>query len=293
MDLVAPKRSHHAKPPAGEEQRKKAGCQAITSFFKVPPPAPKAGRPAGLPPKKRGRPAGPSVEVPPKPTPDDSVPLPVKPPSVLGKRAAASMVGAKLKRTNWGKGAALERMTTAVSDWDAKTGPLLQANKEMLLPEYAQLIGIPYSTLLPYARPERGKRKQLGKSVGPAPLFNDEEQQWAVDVIRRFDRGNDGKTKRECVDLLHDLKPQLDRKAVEKAFDRTVRPGHAAELTGIVRANSTTVKRTAITVAQQWRWHKVRGTGPAIPRVHPRAAVSSWVERALRARALLRRWIKP
>ena len=42
---------------------------------------------------------------------------------------------------------------------------------------------------------------------------------------------------------------------VRKAFDRTIRPHHKEELTGIVKANPTTVKRTAITVPQQYRWH--------------------------------------
>jgi hypothetical protein len=62
---------------------------------------------------------------------------------------------------------------------------------------------------------------------------------------------------RECVDMMHDLRPDLKRKAVQQAFDRTVRPKHKKELTGIVKANATTVKRTVITVPQQYRWHMV------------------------------------
>ena len=52
--------------------------------------------------------------------------------------------------------------------------------------------------------------------------------------------------------MMHDLRPDLKRKAVQQAFDRTVRPKHKKELTGIVKANATTVKRTVITVPQQY-----------------------------------------
>jgi hypothetical protein len=111
--FAKPKRSHHARPPSSEEQRRKSGCAAITQFFVPPAPTPKAGRPAGLPPKKRGRrPAGPEVEVLPA-VPEESVS--VEPaPGPLGKRAAATMLGTKLKRVNWGKGEGLERMRKAV-----------------------------------------------------------------------------------------------------------------------------------------------------------------------------------
>lgn len=248
------KRSHHIKPLSGEEQRIKARCASIQDFFKSPPPAPKAGRPAGLPPKKRGRPAGP----PKPPVPEEPLTLPpVEAAPALGKRAAAAMLGTTLKRVNWGKGDALARLTKAVDDWDNKTGTVLEADKSMNLPKYAECVGIPYPTLAPYARDDVSKRKQLGISVGNQAHFSEYETGFTVDAIRRYDRGNDGKNKREIVDMLHDLKPELSRRAVQRSFDETTRPQHKEQLTGIVKANSTTVKRTAITVAQQWRWHTV------------------------------------
>ena len=176
---------------------------------------------------------------------------------VLGKRAAAGLLGTTLKRANWGKGEGLDRMMVAISDWDAKSGAFLEAEKEMPLGRYAELVGIPYPTLVQYACKDIGKRKVLGLSVGNKAHFNGEKTQFAADVIRIRDRGNDGMNKRECVDMLHDLRPDLNRKAVMQAFDRTVRPQHTKVMTGIVHANPTTVKRTAITVAQQYRWHTV------------------------------------
>ena len=168
------------------------------------------------------------------------------------------MLGVKLTRVNWGKGAGLERMTKAVEDWDSKTGPFLEDEKTMSLPRYAVLVNIPFPTLAGYVRPDLDKRKDLGMSAGKRPLFSEDEQTFGVDVIRIHDRGNDGLNKRQCIDTLHDMRPDLTRSSVTKTFDRTMRPKYTAELTGIIKANATTVKRTSITVPQQYRWHTVR-----------------------------------
>ena len=122
---------------------------------------------------------------------------------------------------------------------------------------FASIVGIPYKTFYDYANSNKGKRKVLGATVGRKRSFTADEEQFAVDVVRRYDRGNDGKNKRQCIDLLHDLRPDLKRKSVANCFDRTIRPSHGSTLTGIIKANATTVKRTAITVPQQWRWHTV------------------------------------
>ena len=259
--FAKPKRSHHAKPkpPVPDEK-----TRFINNFFPKLPPPPRVGRPAVLPPKKRGRPPAESSKTQ-RPAASSSPPPATSEPgaassssSILGKRAAATLVGTKLKRTNWSTGEHLERLTKAVENWDAKTGEFLTQDPTLSLIKYAELAGISYQTLAAYACKDVGKRKALGKSVGKKPLFGAAEQQFSVDVIRRHDRGNDGLDKRACVDVLHDLRPELSRKSVAEAFDRTVRPHHRDALTGIRKANPTTVKRTAITVAQQYRWHSVR-----------------------------------
>jgi hypothetical protein len=165
------------------------------------------------------------------------------------------MIGAKLKRINWGHGEPLEHLTKAVQHWDAKSGPHLATEPAMPLTRYAEMVEIHYQTLSDYCCKDLTKRKQLGKSVGSQPIFTADEQQFAVDVVRHHDRGNDGLNKRQCVDVLHELKPTIKRASVAQTFDRTVRKNHTAVLTGIVKANPTTVKRTAIIVAQQYRWH--------------------------------------
>ena len=261
--LPAPKRSHHAapKPPAPDSK-----TSFITSFFKSPPPPPQVGRPPGLPPKKRGpKPQAPAPSSPPLELPATSLPATSSQKS-LGKRAAAALVGTKLKRINWGHGEPLERMTKVVADWDAKTGPHLMEKPTMLLTEYAKLVDINYQTLSVYCCNNHSKRKQLGSSVGNKPLFNEAEQQFVVDVVRRHDRGNDGLDKRQCIDVMQDMKPEFKRSALLHTFDRVIRPSHRGELTGIVKANPTTVKRTAITVAQQYRWHMCVDQGLAFLR---------------------------
>ena len=251
----AAKRSHHAKPKPPKPDSK---TQLMTSFFQKPPPPPQPGRPAGLPPKKRGRPAASATSSTDSPQPAPAVPERATEESSekkLGKRAAATMIGAKLKRINWGHGEPLEHLTKAVQHWDAKSGLHLATEPAMPLTRYAEMVEIHYQTLSDYCCKDLTKRKQLGKSVGSQPIFTADEQQFAVDVVRHHDRGNDGLNKRQCVDVLHELKPTIKRASVAQTFDRTVRKNHTAVLTGIVKANPTTVKRTAIIVAQQYRWH--------------------------------------
>ena len=150
------------------------------------------------------------------------------------KRAAAEMCGAKLKRANWGTGDALVCLTKAVEDWDAKTGPYLE-DKTLSLRKYAACVDIPFQTLGSYVCNDLGKRKVLGTSVGAKPLFNEAEQQFAVYRT----------SSAKCVDILHELRPDLKRKAVVDAFNRTVWPKHKEELTRIIKASATSASAAA------------------------------------------------
>ena len=98
----------------------------------------------------------------------------------------------------------------------------------MPLKHYAARVGIPYPTLQEYCRSDKGKRTVLGSSVGTASLFSDEQQQFAVDVIVRHDRGNDGLNRRRCIDVLHDLQPGLKRKMSLSTL--TITLGHATRM---------------------------------------------------------------
>ena len=97
----------------------------------------------------------------------------------------------------------------------------------------------------------------MGCQAGRKRVLSAETSQFVSDTLRRKDRANDGLTRQGGIDLLQDLEPQLTLSQCARAFDRNVRVENKEVLTGIVKAQSSTVKRSAITVQQQWRWHKV------------------------------------
>ena len=100
--------------------------------------------------------------------------------------------------------------------------------------------------------PPNSKRIKLGASVGRKPIIGPDTQAVITDVLIRHDRANHGKGVKEAVDILDTMHPHL-----EGSFRRTVRPKFVKVLTGRVTVQATTTKRTAFTVQQQWRWHKV------------------------------------
>ena len=62
----------------------------------------------------------------------------------------------------------------------------------------------------------------------------------------------------EAVDILEQMFPEYLRKQLDQAFRRTVRPQYSESMTDPFAVLPTTTMRTAITPAQQWRWHKVK-----------------------------------
>ena len=97
--------------------------------------------------------------------------------------------------------------------------------------------------------------RQLGSRPGRAGLLQQGEVDSIVDVLKRADRGNDGMDRPKAIDTVLDIKPHLSRKQAADTFRMLVQKKHKNELTGPVKAQATTTKRTGITVAQQYRWH--------------------------------------
>ena len=126
---------------------------------------------------------------------------------------------------------------------------------------FAELRGIPFSTLQGHVAPSNSKRIKLGASVGRKPvicsIISPASQAVITDVLIRLDRANQGKGVKEAVDILETMHPGCTRTQLEGSFRRTVRPKFVKVLTGPVTVQATTTKRTAFTVQQQWRWHKV------------------------------------
>jgi hypothetical protein len=178
-------------------------------------------------------------------------------PATRPKLKEADSPPIKNKRTNYSKGSLLKRLTQAVHDWDKVTGNRLDSNGEAVgIDMFASIVGIPRKTLEKYVHEDRNKRRKLGFFVGRAPALNEKDSNFAADVLCRADRGNEGYTRKEAVDMIQDLKPRMNRKQASRSLTMHVIHSHPDVLKQkVVKAQSTTTKQTAITVPQQWRWH--------------------------------------
>jgi len=117
---------------------------------------------------------------------------------------------------------------------------------------------IPFTTLQTHITPNDNKRIKLGSGVGRKPVFDDQREAIIVDVLIRKDRANEGASVGVAVDIPEQMCPLYSRKQLDQAFRRTVRPQYSERMINPVPMQVTTTKRTAITPAQQWRWHKVK-----------------------------------
>ena len=261
-------------PPKGTRKMAITPAQAtaarnslVTRWFTPAPEPPKRGRPS-LPFKKRGR--KPEVQAR-AVTPEMSFAQVVV--GVAAAPAAAPAPVAKAKRTNWSTGEPFERLTTAVNDWLNKTGSLLTDDPDMSMLIYGRRVMIPQKTLHTYLHPNLALRRPLGSKAGKPSLVRADAQQFCVDVLVRRDRGNDGLNNREAVDMVQDLAPELTRNQARDAFRRTIHPSNKDTLTNIVKVQASTTKRSAITVPQQYRWHKVPCTSEPAHAQHSHCCV--------------------
>jgi hypothetical protein len=140
----------------------------------------------------------------------------------------------KAMRTSYSKGEGLMKMTNA------------------------EVHDIPFTTLQTHIIPNDSKRIKLGSGVGRKPILDDQREAIIVDVLIRKDRANEGTSVGEAVDIFEQMCPEYLRKQLDQAFRRTVRPQYSERMTDPFAVQATTNKRTTITPAQQWRWHKVR-----------------------------------
>ena len=121
----------------------------------------------------------------------------------------------------------------------------------------AEQRNIPYTTLQTHITSNDAKRIKLGSSVARKSIIGRASAEIIADVLIRRDRVDQGVGVRGAVDILQEMHPEYTRKQFDQAFRRTVRPIYSERLTNLVAVQNTTTKRTAITVLQQFRWHKV------------------------------------
>ena len=208
----------------------------VRSFFKT---LPKPGRP-------KKRPRGPAPAPPPY-----TGPLPAaaarktKPAVVETKRPKV-----KTTRTNWSLPVNQEILQQAIDDWLNKTG---ECEEHHSMREFAALCGIPKGTFSNYVTGNAENRNVVGKGVGRPTLFTAEDVQVVVDTIKRADRGHEGMSIPEVHRMCEALRPDLQHTQIVNAMTRTVRPAQKKQLTGRVKAQATTTKRSAINVPQQYR----------------------------------------
>ena len=227
------------KLPKTEEAAKEQGLSSMTSFFSLKP---KPGRPTKNS-SKAGRKA--AAE-----SPDAA--------AVAAPTAAAAKPQAKkvaVARRNWSKGEGLKAMTDAVAEWEQEQK---KPEKERTsLRFFAEQHNISYTTLQTHITSNDAKRIKLGSSAGRKSIISCASAEIISDVLIRKDRVNQGVGVRGAVDILQEMHPEHTRKQLDQSFRRKVRPDHSERLTNLVAVQNTTTKRTAITVPQQYRWHKV------------------------------------
>jgi hypothetical protein len=134
----------------------------------------------------------------------------------------------KQKRTNWSKGENLLKIASAVKDWEDETGEALDSNGEKLrLAVYSNVVGIPYSTFKKFVAAKQETRREVGKSVGKAPLLAKQDQLFLAELLVRKDRANDGAQPKEAIDMVQDLDTSLTRLQATRHLQRTLIPNFA------------------------------------------------------------------
>ena len=126
----------------------------------------------------------------------------------------------------------------------------------MSIATHATKFDLTKGQLAPFVTENLAKRRKLGEKMGAKPLLSTEQQEFVADTIIRYDRGNEGKSVGEMIDLTADTMPGLSREQCRHALRRTVRHRYEHRLTGPIKAQATTTKRSAITIDQQWRRDK-------------------------------------
>ena len=237
-----------AKTP---EEAKAAGLSTIHSFFR---PVPKKGRRT-----KNSKSAGRKKK-------NDLNIVWEKVPKVTTPTGVA-VRDKKKTRQSWSSGAGLEKLSQAAEDWAIELTKAKEERRSMRW--FAEYKSIPFSTFQQHVCPDAEKRIKLGSSVGKKSLIKVSTANVVVDTLIRKDRANQGEGVRGAVDMIEELEPHLNRAQITRAFRRTVRPKFKGRLTNPVAAQHSTTKRSAITVTQQFRWHKVSNyTSSVIPFTH-------------------------
>jgi hypothetical protein len=119
------------------------------------------------------------------------------------------------------------------------------------------IYGISRGTILPYIKenPKTLNMKKRGRKCN----VSQEAAELIIDVAVKTDSDNKGKSAKELKERLQRLHPELTTSQIHNTWRKTIHPKAKIEkrVTGLIVANATTSKRSAITVEQQFRFHTI------------------------------------
>ena len=108
----------------------------------------------------------------------------------------------KVRRANYSKGEDYDRLAKAIYDWDNNTGDKEDDKGELLgMDAFCNIVGIPRNTFERHAHADPAKRRKLGRRAGRPALMPKESKDVVEDALARVDRGNDGCSRKEAVDI--------------------------------------------------------------------------------------------
>jgi hypothetical protein len=162
------------------------------------------------------------------------------------------MLKRKVTRTNWSDETNRKLLTAAIDEWTEKRDRFFDENDmPRSLSQYSNVVDIPYQTLIKYVNHGR----IVGVAAGRKALITSEASSLIADCVARADRGNDGRTQSEVIDMVQETLPMLSRKQAADAWLRTAKKRHVDVIKPLsLVAQATTTKRCMITISQQYRW---------------------------------------
>ena len=162
----------------------------------------------------------------------------------------------KKTRRNYSHGEDYEKLKRAIDCWENKRDEYFNEDgKPKSFETYCKQFDIPVKTFRHYVCGPVEKRRVLGSSVGRKPMISKEDQGFVCDVLARADRGNEGKNRKEAIDLIQDLAPELSRKQASRALTVHILEKENNVKKNIIKSQASTTSRSSITVDQQFRWH--------------------------------------
>ena len=150
-------------------------------------------------------------------------------------------------------------MGKAIHDWSKNEGDIYDDNGLMIddWKVFANRLDIPLTTFYKYIQPNDSRQNGEG-SRGKKKLMEMGKIKFAGCVLARADRGNDGLSSKEAIDMIQELIPTIPRVAARRQMNRYVMPiNHKIGVLKLTtqKVQATTSDRTNINVAQQYRWH--------------------------------------